>query len=293
MQLVAQIVLNGVLLGGFYACMALGFSIVWGVMNVVNLAYGSLIMLGAYVTWFAVLQFGLPFAGAMVLAAALPFALGYALQRLLLNRLAERSVFMTLIFTFGLNMALINLHLLLFSADVRSLPTVFGRDNIVLAGLSVPISRLVIFAVAMAMTLILHALLNWTRIGNAIKATSFDPDAARLSGIDVPHIYALTFAIGGAIAGVTGALVSASYSFSPIAGESYTLKAFVVVVLGGLGSIPGAILGGIVLGVAENLASLFLDSGYRDAVGFTLLLLVLVSRPRGLLGKRFFAEVKS
>lgn len=293
MQLVAQIVLNGVLLGGFYACMALGFSIVWGVMNVVNLAYGSLIMLGAYVTWFAVLQFGLPFAGALVLAAALPFALGYALQRLLLNRLAERSVFMTLIFTFGLNMALINLHLLLFSADVRSLPTVFGRDNIVLAGLSVPISRLVIFAVAMAMTLILHALLNWTRIGNAIKATSFDPDAARLSGIDVPHIYALTFAIGGAIAGVTGALVSASYSFSPIAGESYTLKAFVVVVLGGLGSIPGAILGGIVLGVAENLASLFLDSGYRDAVGFTLLLLVLVSRPRGLLGKRFFAEVKS
>jgi branched-chain amino acid transport system permease protein len=245
------------------------------------------------VTWFAVLQFGLPFAGALVLAAALPFALGYALQRLLLNRLAERSVFMTLIFTFGLNMALINLHLLLFSADVRSLPTVFGRDNIVWSGLSVPIGRLVIFAVAMAMTLILHALLNWTRIGNAIKATSFDPDAARLSGIDVPHIYALTFAIGGAIAGVTGALVSASYSFSPIAGESYTLKAFVVVVLGGLGSIPGAILGGIVLGVAENLASLFLDSGYRDAVGFTLLLLVLVSRPRGLLGKRFFAEVKS
>lgn len=292
MQLVAQIVLNGVLLGGFYACMALGFSIVWGVMNVVNLAYGSLIMLGAYVTWFAVLQFGLPFAAALPLAAAAPFALGYVLQRLLLNRLAERSVFMTLIFTFGLNMVLINLHLLLFSADVRSLPTVFGRGSVALGDLTVPTSRLVIFAVAIAMTLALHALLNWTRIGNAIKATSFDPNAARLSGIDVPHVYALTFAIGGAIAGVTGALVSASYSFSPIAGESYTLKAFVVVVLGGLGSIPGAIVGGIVLGVAENLASLFLDSGYRDAVGFTLLLLVLVARPRGLLGKRFFAEVK-
>lgn len=292
MQLVAQVVLNGALLGGFYACMALGFSIVWGVMNVVNLAYGSMIMLGAYVTWLGMLQLGLPLALCLPLAAAAPFVLGYVLQRALLNRLAERSVFMTLIFTFGLNMALINLHLLLFSADVRSLPGVFGHGNIPIGDLSVPVERATIFAVAMAMTLALHALLNWTRLGNAIKATSFDPEAARLSGIDVPHIYALTFAIGGAVAGVTGALVATSYSFSPVSGESYTMKAFVVCVLGGLGSIPGAIIGGVVLGITENLASLFLDSGYRDAVGFGLLLAVLIARPRGLLGKRFFAEVK-
>jgi branched-chain amino acid transport system permease protein len=292
MQLVAQIVLNGVLLGGFYACMALGFSIVWGVMNVVNLAYGSMIMIGAYVTQLAVLQLGLPLAAALPLAALATFTMGYVLQRALLNRLSERSVFMTLIFTFGLNMALINLNLVLFSADVRSLPDVFGRASFTIAGLSVPYGRATIFAVAMAMTLGLHALLNWTRLGNAIKATSFDPDAARLSGIDVPHVYALTFAMGGAIAGVTGALVATSYSFSPFAGESYTMKAFVVVVLGGLGSIPGAIIGGILLGIVENLASLFLDSGYRDAVGFTLLLLVLILRPRGLMGRRFFAEVK-
>ena len=292
MQLVAQIVLNGALLGGFYACMALGFSIVWGVMNVVNLAYGSMIMIGAYVTWLAVLQLDLPLAAALPLAALVPFVLGYVLQRALLNRLAERSVFMTLIFTFGLNMALININLLLFSADVRSLPGVFGRDSFNLAGLTVPHGRATIFLVAMAMTLCLHGLLNGTRLGNAIKATSFDPDAARLSGIDVPHVYALTFAIGGAIAGVTGALVATSYSFSPFAGESYTMKAFVVVVLGGLGSIPGAIIGGITLGIVENLASLFLDSGYRDAIGFALLLLVLIARPHGLMGKRFFAEVK-
>jgi branched-chain amino acid transport system permease protein len=292
MQLLAQIVLNGVLLGGFYACMALGFSIVWGVMNVVNLAYGSLIMMGAYVTWFSALNLELPFVVAVPLAAATTFVFSYVLQRLLINRLTGHSMFMTLIFTFGLNMALVNLHLVLFSADVRSLPAIFGRGAIEMAGLRVPTSRLIIFVIAMAMTAGLHALLNWTRIGNAIKATSFDPVAARLSGIDITRVYALTFAIGGAIAGVTGALVSASYSFSPFAGESYTLKAFVVVVLGGLGSIPGAIVGGIVLGVAENLASLYLDSGYRDAVGFTILLLVLLVRPRGLLGKRFFAEVQ-
>lgn len=293
MQLVAQVVLNGVLLGGFYACMALGFSIVWGVMNVVNLAYGSMVMVGAYVAWVAVLQLGLPFAASLPLAALLPFLLGYAVQRLLLNRLAERSVMMTLIFTFGLNMALINLNLLLFSADVRSLPDVFGRGAVSVAGFSLPTGRLTIFAIAMAMMFALHALMNWTPAGNAIKATSFDADAARLSGINVPHVYALTFAIGGAVAGVTGALVASSYSFSPTAGDAYTTKAFVVCVLGGLGSIPGAIVGGILLGVAENLASLFFDSGYRDAVGFGLLILVLLVRPRGLLGKRFFAEVKA
>src|SRR5205823_2864007 len=126
MHLIVQIVLNGVLLGGFYACMALGFSIVWGVMNVVNLAYGSMIMLGAFVCWLAVLQIGLPLPLAMLVAAATLFCLGYILQRALLNKLAERSVFMTLIFTFGLNMALINLNLLMFSADVRSLPDEFG-----------------------------------------------------------------------------------------------------------------------------------------------------------------------
>ncbi|MDP3240169.1 MAG: branched-chain amino acid ABC transporter permease, partial [Reyranella sp.] len=166
------------LLGGFYACMALGFSIVWGVMNVVNLAYGSMIMIGAYVTQMAVLQLGLPLAAALPLAALATFTMGYVLQRALLNRLAERSVFMTLIFTFGLNMALINLNLILFSADVRSLPDVFGRASFTIAGLSVPYGRATIFAVAMAMTLGLHALLNWTPLGNAIKATSFDPDAA-------------------------------------------------------------------------------------------------------------------
>jgi branched-chain amino acid transport system permease protein len=293
MHLVAQIVLNGVLLGGLYACMALGFSIVWGVMNVVNLAYGSMIMLGAYVCWLGVLQLGLPIAAAALLAALALFCLGYLLQWTLLNRLAEKSVFMTLIFTFGLNMALINLNLLAFSADVRSLPEVFGRGVVELGGLRVPEGRAVIFGVAMAMTIGLHFLLNATKLGNAIKATSFDPGAARLSGIDVPRVYSLTFGIGGAMAGLTGALVAMSYSFSPIAGESFTMKAFVVVVLGGLGSVPGAIVGGISLGIAENLASLFLDSGYRDVVGFSLLLLVLVLRPRGLLGKQFFAEVRT
>lgn len=292
MELIAQVVLNGILLGGLYACMAMGFSIVWGVMNLINLAYGSMIMLGAYVTWLLATQLGLsplvswPFAGLAL------FVFAYFLQRLLINRLVRISIFMTLIFTFGLNMVLINVNLLAFSADVRSLPQTFGSATLSFFGLTLPVGRGVVFMMALGMTLALHVLLNHTRVGNAIKATSFDPLAARLSGIDIQRTYAITFAIGGAIAGITGALIATTYSFSPVSGEIYTMKSFVVVILGGLGSVPGAIAGGMLLGIVENLASLFLDSGYRDAVGFGLLLLVLIVRRQGLLGKRFFAEVK-
>ncbi len=292
MQLAAQVVLNGILLGGLYGCMAMGFSIVWGVMNLINLAYGSMIMLGAYVTWLVAMQLGLSPLIALPVAGLTIFVFAYALQRVLINRLVRTSIFMTLIFTFGLNMAMINILLLLFSADVRSMPATFGNENLSVLGLSIPVGRGAVFLAAIALTVALQLLMNRTRIGNAIKATSFDPVAARLSGIDVRHIYALTFAIGGAVAGITGSLVAMTYSFSPISGESYTMKAFVVVVLGGLGSIPGALVGGILLGIVENLASLWLDSGYRDAVGFGLLLLVLVARQRGIMGRRFFAEVK-
>jgi branched-chain amino acid transport system permease protein len=292
MQLTAQIVLNGILLGGLYACMAMGFSIVWGVMNLINLAYGSMIMLGAYITWLCVAQLAVPAVLAVPLAGLAVFLIGYALQRHLINRVVRASILMTLIFTFGLNMALININLLVFSADVRSLPAVFGNETFRFWGLSVPVSRAAVFAMAIALTVALQLLMNHTRIGNAIKATSFDPGAARLSGIDIDRIYALTFAIGGGIAGMTGALVAMTYSFSPVSGEIYTMKSFVVVILGGLGSVPGAIVGGIFLGIVENLASLWLDSGYRDAVGFGLLLLVLLVRQRGLMGKRFFAEMR-
>ena len=292
MQLTAQVVLNGILLGGLYACMAMGFSIVWGVMNLINLAYGSMIMLGAYITWLCVTELGVsPFA-ALPLAGLAVFSIAYLLQSVVINRVVRASILMTLIFTFGLNMALINVNLLLFSADVRSLPAVLGNEKLSFLGLSIPVSRGVVFLMALAMMVALQLLMNFTRTGNAIKATSFDPAAARLSGIDINRIYALTFALGGAVAGVTGALVAMTYSFSPVSGESYTMKAFVVVILGGLGSIPGAIVGGMVLGIVENLASLWLSSGYRDAVGFGLLLLVLLVRQRGIMGKRFFAEMR-
>jgi len=189
-------------------------------------------------------------------------------------------------------MLMINIFLILFTADLRSLPLLYAHESFSLVGLNIPYGRMIIFLLAIVLTLALSLFLNRTRTGRAIKATSFDRDAAALSGIDVSRIYALTFAIGAMMAGMAGSLIAVVYSFSPITGESFTMKSFVIVVLGGLGSVPGAIIGGIALGVVENLASYFFDSGYRDAVGFGLLVLTLVLRPEGLLGKRFFAELK-
>jgi branched-chain amino acid transport system permease protein len=199
---------------------------------------------------------------------------------------------MTLIFTFGLDMLMVNVILTLFTADVRALAVPYAQRSIDLGGITLPQGRLLVFVIAIALTLALEIFLNRTRIGRAIKATSFDREAASLSGIDIKQIYALTFAIGTMMAGIAGSLITVIYSFSPVMGESFTMKSFVIVILGGLGSVPGAIVGGMVLGIVENLASLLLDPGYRDAIGFGLLLLVLVLRPEGFFGKRFFAEVK-
>lgn len=290
---IAQVIVNGILLGGLYAGVSIGFSIIWGVMNIINLAHGSMIVLGAYITFLVSEQTGLDPFLTIPISGTVLFLLGYALQTFLINLIVRASVFMTLIFTFGLDMLLINVILIVFTADVHSLPVAYAQQTLPVFGLTIPYGRLIVFVLAIALTVGLKLFLDATRTGRAIKATSFDQDAAALAGIDIDRIYALTFAIGAMMAGMAGSLIAVIYSFSPVMGDSFTMKSFVVVVLGGLGSIPGAILGGIVLGVVENTSSYLLDPGYRDAIGFGLLVLVLILRPEGLLGKRFFAEVKS
>jgi branched-chain amino acid transport system permease protein len=291
--IIIQVIANGILLGGLYACIAIGFSIVWGVMNLINLAHGSMIILGAYVTFLMTSYTGVDPFFTMPISAAVLFVVGYALQKTLINFIVEASIFMTLIFSFGLEMLMTNVNLALFTADMRSVEVPYAHQSFEIAGITLPYGRVLVFATAIALTLALDIFLNRTRIGRAIKATSFDREAASLAGIDVAEVYALTFGIGAMMAGIAGSLVAVIYSFSPVMGDTFTMKSFVVVVLGGLGSVPGAIVAGIALGVVENLASLLLDPGYRDVIGFGLLLFVLVARPQGLLGKRFFAEVKA
>ena len=284
-----QILIDGILLGGLYACMAIGFSVIWGVMNIINLAHGSMIIMGAYITYWLWREWGIdPFATIPVSAAVL-FVFGFALQKFLLNRVVAASVFLSLILTFGLDMVLTNAHLKLFHADLRAVQTSYATDSISIGAIHVPYVRLAVFGVAVALTLLLRAFLDRTRTGNAIKATSFDVEAAELVGMNTKRVYSITFALGAMMAGIAGSLVAAVYQFSPVGSVAFTTKSFVVVILGGLGSIPGAIVAGIVLAVAEDYTG-YWRPGYIELVSFALLLAVLLVRRRGLLGKRFYAE---
>ena len=286
-----QAIVNGILLGGLYACMGMGFSLIWGVMNIINLAQGSMMVLGAYITYYLNTELGIdPFLTIAVSAPAL-FALGYLLQRFLINRVVATSVFLTLILTFGIDMILTNLQITACSSDVRSVNPSYGGEGFTIAGIQLPYTRVAVFVIAIAMTVALALFLKRTRTGNAIEATSFDVGAAQLVGVDTQKVYAKTFGIGAALAGVAGSLISVVFTFSPASSVAFTTKAFVVVILGGLGSVPGAIAGGVLLGVAENVSSLEFDPGYRNAVGFVLVLVVLIWRRRGIFGKPFYAEI--
>ena len=285
MTLLGQILVNGVLLGGLYACMAMGFSLVWGVMNVINLAHGSMIILGAYITWLICSVTGIDPFFTIPVSGAVLFALGYPLQRYLINRTVQASIFMTLILTFGLDMVLINVNILVFTADIRSVPVPYSGAGLRIGEIRIPYVRIAVFTFAIVLTLALQWFLHRSKSGRAIRATAQNPRAASVLGIDTDHVYALTFAIGAAMAGAAGALMAVIFSFSPVVGDGFTLKSFVVVILGGLGSVPGAIVGGTVLGIVESLTTVLLSPGYKDAVSFAVLVVVLLVRPQGLMNR--------
>ena len=291
-MLTLQVILSGVLLGGLYACMAIGFSIVWGVTNIINLAHGSMIIIGAYITWMLWTRFGIDPFLLVPVAGAVLFVLGYLLYRVLLHRVAVASLFMTLILTFGLDRVLVNINLEVFSADVRAITLPYADRVLELGEIRLPYIRIAVFCMALLLTFLLHLFMNHTRVGQGIRATAQNARAANVLGIDTRRVYAITFGIGAAMAGAAGSLIAMVYSFTPVTGDSLTMKAFVIVVLGGLGSMHGAIIAGIVLGVAENIVSGLVSPGYRDAVSFFLLLAILVVRPRGVFGSRYLADAK-
>jgi branched-chain amino acid transport system permease protein len=279
----------GLLAGGIYVTVAIGFSLVWGILNIVNLAHGALVMVGAYLTWLLFSRAGVdPFLALPVVAAAL-FAFGYALQRLLVNRVIRAPLFFTLLLTFGVNLVVVNVLLLLFKSDFRSVTPGYSGRGVDLGGVQLPYVRLADLAVALVVAAAVGWLLNRTRTGAAIQAVAADRDAARLVGIDIRHVYALTFAVGAACAGVAGGLISTMQAITPTAGEPYTLQAFVVVVLGGLGRVSATVAGGLIFGLVETLGQTMipgLGAGWANAIAFAMLVLVLAVRPQGLLGRR-------
>ena len=285
MDLLAQVLLNGVLLGGLYAVMALGLALVWGVLNIVNLAHGAFIMLGAYVSWYLYTDAHIdPFIG-LPITALLMFALGYALQRGLLNLVVRAPMFNTLLITFGLEVVLTYLAQLAFSADYRTINPPYSGESLQLGPVVLPLVRLGAFGVAIILTVGMWLFLLHSRLGRAIRATAQNLVAARLYGVEPRHLYAVTFGLGLALAGAAGGLYGTVSQVNPYIGASLTAKSFAIAIIGGLDNPLGVIVGGLVLGIVESLTSLYIGPTYRDVASFGILVLVLIVRPGGLLGK--------
>lgn len=279
----------GLLQGGLLALIAAGFSLVWGVMNIVNLAHGAFVILGAYVAYELNDWAGVdPFLG-MLVAAVVLFAVGYVLQRYLINLVVNAPIFVTLLLTFGLELLAVQGMNIVFTADYRSIPTSYAARSLALGGVQVPYGRLLAFFVAVAVTLALVALVGRTRVGLAITATGMDRGAARLMGIRARHVYALTFGIAAGLAGMAGAMVGTLGTFQPAAAAQYTLLGFVIAVMGGLGNMYGTLLGGVSIGLVLAWAGQYLPGTWVNAVAFLVLVLVLIFRPAGLLGRQYYA----
>jgi len=276
----------GLVQGGLLALVAVGFSLVWGVMNVINLSHGALAVAGAYIAWQLNLRFGLdPFVAVPVVAVAL-FAFGYAIQRSLINLVINAPIFLTLLLTFGLSLVLLNVLQLLFTADDRTIDTTYASQSFALGAVNIPYGRLAACLLAVVVTFALAAVMTRTRLGHAIAATGMDRGAARLMGIRARHVYAVTFGISAALAGVAGTMIATVGSFNPTTTPGQlTLDAFVISVLGGLGNMYGALVGGLVLGVAESVGGLFLTGTWVNAIAMAVLIVTLLIRPSGLIGK--------
>lgn len=286
MMIYLQIAANGLVLGGLYACIAVGFSLVWGVLNVINILHGSFIVLGSYVAFFGYVHLGIhPFIST-VIAGAVLYVLGYLLQAGIINRVIAAPVLITLTLTFGLDLILNNAMLIGFTADYQAVNLAHPLGTIQLGPVYLPGDRVAAMVLALLLTLLLYQLLRGSRIGRAIVAVRMDREAAALMGVDVWRINAVTFAIGAFMAGAAGALLSIIFPISPLNSPLFLGKAFVVCVLGGLGSVPGAMLGGLVLGVIESFTSFWFGPERAVTVSFALLLVLLFVRPSGLMGRR-------
>jgi branched-chain amino acid transport system permease protein len=285
MTVFLQSVISGILVGGVYALIGIGLTIIFGVMRVINFAHGDLLMVGMYATWLIFTMLGLDPFVSIVLVAPLLFLWGAFLQKVFINRVLNALPQNQILLTIGLGLVMSNTMMLVFTSDYRILTTSYSSSSFNIGEISISQPLLVAFLITAAITSALYWFLLKTDTGQAIRATAQDRDAAQLMGINVRAMSVLAFGIGAALAGTAGALVSPTYYIFPQVGSAFTLKAFVIVVLGGMGSVVGATLGGVLVGLTESLAAVYVASGLKELVVFVAFLAVLLFKPSGLLGK--------
>ena len=296
LELLGQVLISGILLGGLYAPIGLGMSLIMGVMKIINLAHGELMMVGMYVTFWAFTIGKIDPYVSLIIVIPVLFVLGAMLQKWLIAPVMEAESILPenqVLLTVGIGLVLSNLALLAFTADYRSVPVSYASKTIywdIKAGgqtiaLSFSFPMIVAFAIALVLGGALFLFLGYTDLGRMIRATAQDARAASLMGVNTKRITYITFGLGSALVGAAGALLAPVYYLFPQIGGQFTLKAFIITVLGGLGNVAGAVLGGVVLGLAESLGSVYISLGYKDAFGFIIFVLVLIFLPKGLLGK--------
>jgi branched-chain amino acid transport system permease protein len=279
-------VLNGLTTGGLYALVALGLTLIYGVLHIINFAHGALLMLGLYAVYFLNAQFGIdPYVALLIVPPAM-FALGYGLQRGIIGRASHGRDENILLVTLGLSIIIENLALFFFRSDTRIVDTPYSFDVIEIFGAFLPFPKVVAFVGALVTAALLWLLMSRTDLGRAIRALAKERKGAQLVGINADHVFAMSFGLGVACLGVAACLLLPSYYVNPQVGGGFVLIAFTIVVLGGMGSFVGALVGGLIIGVVEALGGLFLGESLGQIGIFVIFILVLIFRPTGLFGAK-------
>ena len=291
-QQIFQQIVNGLSLGSIYALIALGYTMVYGIIKLINFAHGDVMMVGAYSGWFAITVLHLPFLPALLFAMVSCALMGVLIERIAYKPLRNASRIAALITAIGVSLFLEYGGMLAVTAQVRTYPDVFPSTKYEIYGVIFKYGDIVMLATSVILMGLLHFIVQYTKMGKAMRAVSFDKDAALLMGINTNNIISFTFAIGSALAAAAGVLMGVYFNtIDPLMGITPGLKAFVAAVLGGIGIIPGAMVGGLMLGLIESIVSGLGASTWRDAVAFSILILVLIVKPSGLFGKNVREKV--
>ena len=281
-----QHAMNAAILGSTYALLGIGLTMIFGIMRVVNFTHGELYTFGAYMTFFFVMVAGVNFFLSLALAIVLGIALGALIEFVLLRPLRGADIDITMLVMIGAWIVMQNTEQMIWGGVAKSIDTPFPEEPLTLGPVSVPWLRVFIFAAAIALIAGTHMFIHRTRLGKAMRATFQDRDTAALMGININGINMLTFALGSGLAAAAGALLAPAFIVTITMGNPVALKAFAVVILGGLGNFWGAAIGGFILAIVEEFGAVYISSGYRDATGFLLIILVLTFRPTGLFARR-------
>ena len=286
MDQLLQHVANAIIMGGTYALLGVGLTLVFGIMKVVNFTHGELYTFGAYMVYLFVVPLGLDFFVAIALSIIMGVMLGALLEFLLLRPIRGADIDTTMLVMIGAWIILQNAEQFTWSGIAKSIPTPFSADPLVLGTVSVSWNRVFVFLTAIAMIVAVNAVIQRTKLGQAMRATFQDRDTAMLMGVNINLIYMATFAIGSGLAATAGALLGPIFVVTPTMGNLAALKAFAIVIMGGLGNFWGAAIGGFILAFVEDFGAGYISSGYRDAMGFLLIILVLMYRPTGLFSQK-------